>query len=70
MGIGENEKLLGDNKRTTTTPEVERPIFYDRGWSIWLSSNQDERGQGRKQAFCAIQMLLSGGRNLNCKERD
>ena len=26
-GIGENWKLLGDNKRTTPTPEVERPVY-------------------------------------------
>ena len=26
-GIGENRKLLGDNKRTTPTPEVERPVY-------------------------------------------
>ena len=27
MGIGENRKHLGDNKRTTPTPEVERPVY-------------------------------------------
>ena len=26
-GIGENRKLSGDNKRTTPTPEVERPVY-------------------------------------------
>ena len=26
-GIGENWKLLGDNKRTTPTPEIERPVY-------------------------------------------
>ena len=25
--IGENRKLLGDNKRTTPTPGVERPVY-------------------------------------------
>ena len=26
-GIGENRKLLGNNKRTTPTREVERPVY-------------------------------------------
>ena len=26
-GIGENRKLLGDNKMTTPTSEVERPVY-------------------------------------------
>ena len=26
-GIGKNRKLLVDNKRTTPTPEVERPVY-------------------------------------------
>ena len=26
-GVDENRKLLGDNKRTTPTPKVERPVY-------------------------------------------
>ena len=53
-GISENRKLLGDNKRTTPTPEVERPAHTT------VSNSHDFTNDSPWKFITYLEILLTG----------